>query len=109
MEGRSERLARNEALFREINERIEEVSRGVASGDSLEVLCECGRRECLQAIDISRAEYEVVRAAPDRFVVASGHAQAEIEHVVTSTDRFEVVEKVGDAGAIAEAADPRSH
>ena len=108
MDGRTERLGRNEALFREVNERIEEVSEGAGAANWLEFLCECGRRNCLQAVRMLRSEYEAVRAAPDRFLVAPGHGQSEIERLVLRSVRFHVVEKIGDAGALAEALDPRS-
>jgi hypothetical protein len=108
MERRSERLARNEALFREVNERIQEVSRRTGTGDGLELLCECGRRDCLQVIQIVPTEYETIRSKPDRFLVAPGHEHPEIERVVRRTEAFHVVEKVGEAGAVAEATDPRT-
>jgi hypothetical protein len=102
------RLARNEALFREVNERIADVSGSYGLGDELEFLCECGRQECFEALPVTRAVYEAVREKPDRFLVAPGHENPEIERVVEEHDRYYVVEKVGEAGAIAEEADPRS-
>lgn len=105
---REERLARNETLFREVNERIEDVSRGHDVDDNLEFLCECGRRECLEALGLSRAAYEAVRAHGDRFLVALGHEEPDVERVVEVYARYQIVEKTGKAGDIAEAADPRS-
>jgi hypothetical protein len=105
---RTEQLGRNEALFREVNERIEEVSGAAGTGDRLDFLCECGRRSCLEAVRMLRSEYEAVRAAPDRFVVALGHEHPEIERLVVRSDYFHVVEKIGDAGSVAEALDSRS-
>jgi hypothetical protein len=105
---RTERLRRNEALFREVNERIEELSGSDAADDRLEFLCECGRRSCLQAVRTSRREYEAVGAAPDRFLLAPGHEQPEIERLVIRSEHFYVVEKTGDSGAVAEAMDPRT-
>lgn len=95
-------------LFREVNERIEDVARLHGADDALDFLCECGRRDCLAAIGLSREEYESVRAEPDRFLVAPGHEEPDIERVVSETERFFVVEKTGEAGAFAEASDPRS-
>jgi hypothetical protein len=108
VERRSETLARNESLFREVNERIEEVSWNAGLGDRFEILCECGRRDCLEPLRVLRSEYESVRAEPDRFLVAPGHEHEDMERVVTRTDRFEIVEKLGRAAVVAAAADPRA-
>jgi hypothetical protein len=105
---RQTRLARNEALFREVNERIAEVSRSYGLGDSLEFLCECGDARCLEAIAVTRRDYERVRADFDRFLVAPGHENLEIERVVERNDGYLVVQKLGEAGEIAEDTDPRS-
>jgi hypothetical protein len=105
---REERFARNEALFREVNERIADVSNSYELDDSLEFLCECGSEGCLDAIPVVRAEYERVRSESDRFLVVDGHEHPEIEHVVERRDGYVVVEKVGKAGEIAEETDPRS-
>ena len=108
MNAREQRLARNEALFREVNERIADVSSSYELGDSLEFLCECGSQDCLDAISIVRADYEQVRSEPDRFVVVTGHEIPEIERVLERRDGYVVVTKIGEAGAIAEETDPRS-
>lgn len=108
MNAREERFARNEALFREVNERIADVSSSYELGDRLEFLCECGTDGCLDAISVVRADYERVRSEPDRFVVVTGHENLEIERVVERHDGFVVVQKVGEAGEIAEETDPRS-
>lgn len=106
--GREERLAQNEALFREVNERLEELGRrtGTAEG-GLDVVCECADEGCTVRIPLSVREYEQVRAHARCFVVRPGH-ETEIEHVVERTDRYVVVEKDGDAGEIAARSDPRS-
>jgi hypothetical protein len=105
---REQRLARNEALFREVNERIADVSSSYELGDSLEFLCECASQDCLDAIPIVRADYERVRSEPDRFLVMAGHENLEIERVLERRDGYVVVAKIGEAGAVAEATDPRS-
>jgi hypothetical protein len=44
-------------------------------------------------------EYEDVRAQPTHFLIIRGHIwHPELERVVRETERFEVVEKHGDAG-----------
>jgi hypothetical protein len=105
--GREERLAQNEVMFREVNERIREVSAHVGALDSgPEFLCECANEDCLERIRLSPAEYESLRSEPRRFVVLRGH-ETEIERVVADRGRYLIVEKLGEAGEIAERGDPR--
>lgn len=101
------RLARNEILFRETNEAIE---RGQWPGDPGKVVrfrCECSRRDCNQAIEVSLEQYERVRRFPRRFIVASGHEMPEIETVVGLASGCVIVEKQDAAGQTAAAANPR--
>ena len=39
---REERIARNEALFREVNEQIKDVNDDVPAGSEAGFVCECG-------------------------------------------------------------------
>ncbi|HEX2044788.1 MAG TPA: hypothetical protein VHF23_04065 [Gaiellaceae bacterium] len=108
MESRAERVAKNEALFREVNERIREVARPASPGEPSDFLCECGKRECTEPIGLTLAEYEEVRSDPTRFVVAPGHVVADVEDAIASTDRYAVVGKRSPAAVrIAEEHDPR--
>lgn len=102
MSEREKRLALNEALFREINERVEERV-GAASPEDrpLTILCECGRLECVERITLSLREYRAAHGHPAQFTVVPGHAAEDVEDVVVRTDRFEVVRKRGLAGEIA--------
>ena len=102
-----ERLAKNESFFRQVNERIKDVADGFQVAGSYEFLCECSDPGCTERIELSRADYEHVRAEPTRFVLARGHAAPEIEHVVEREDDHVVVEKVGLAGRVAAELDPR--
>jgi hypothetical protein len=99
---------RNEALFREVNERIEDVSTTLAPDDeSIEFLCECDDTDCLEKVSATRAEYEAIRALATQFVVLPGHEDPGVEHVVQQKERFLVVEKEGQAAREAEEDDPR--
>ena len=61
---REESLAKNEELFRKVNERIDNLSQAVAEDDSMmEYLCECDRSDCYDRVKATRSEYEAVRAA----------------------------------------------
>ena len=106
---RERRKGANEAWFREVNERLEDraVDKGPAS-DSFEIVCECAREECTQRIAISFADYEAVRGSATRFVVLNGHIDQSCERVVSSTPAYDVVEKFGDAGEVAQIENPRN-
>ena len=98
----------NEALFREINERIEAVGTTLAPDNvPLEFLCECDDTDCVEKVSVTRAEYEAIRALATHFVVLPGHEDPGIEQVVQHTERFLVVEKEGEAAREALADDPR--
>jgi hypothetical protein len=103
-----ERKAKNEALFRNINEGIAEAvehSRTVRSS-SVVFVCECANVSCTQALELTLDEYHRVRADATHFVVAPGHVDHDIENLVRDDERYLVVEKMGVAGAVAEATDP---
>jgi hypothetical protein len=110
MDPRHERLVRNETLFREVNERIEEVAtHSSASADHLyDFLCECSNADCTLLLHLTQPEYEQARNEPDTFVVAPGHELPEIERVVSRTERYQLVKKHGEAAEFAEERDPRS-
>lgn len=103
---REDRLARNEVLFREVNERIEEVAS--ADNGMFEFLCECGVAECTEVVRMTVAEYEAVRADSATFALVRGHEIEEIEDVVSTTDRFNVVRKHPGERDLARLTDPRS-
>jgi hypothetical protein len=99
---------RNQALFREVNERIAEVGDRVEL-DEAEFLCECADQECVTMVQLTRAQYEDVRASdPAHFFVAPGHQLPEIEDVVADRGHFLIVRKRGEANEVAVATDPRS-
>jgi hypothetical protein len=101
-------LAKNEALFRRVNERIEGISDEVPRAErTMDFLCECDRAGCFEKVTATRAEYEAVRAVSTHFLVHPGHVDPRVEHVALTTDRFVVVEKVGEAARDAVLEDPR--
>ena len=106
-------MARNEALFREINERVETVAesfdiRDEGESQRIGFVCECGNLDCLERIELTRAQYEAVRDDPRRFAVAHGHEDPDVAGVVERHERFVVVEKLDHAAEIAVEHDPRS-
>ena len=105
MDPRTERVGKNEAVFREVNERINDVTRE----DAAEYLCECGNATCTETIQMTVAEYEGVRADPTHFAVLPGHEIPDVEDVVARNERFLVVrKKAGAAAALATELDSRS-
>jgi hypothetical protein len=104
----TDRSVRNEWLFREVNERIAEVNEDFELEGRLEFLCECGRKECLETVGLSRAEYEGVRHDGTQFVLREGHQDETVERVVARGEGFVIVEKAGEAGEGSEEEDPRS-
>ena len=108
MDARARRVADNETLFREVNERIKEVNLEVAADEPSDFLCECGRVDCTRPVGLTLAEYEGVRGDPTHFAVAPGHEFPDIERVLSQNARFAVVEKVAPAAAkVAVERDPR--
>jgi hypothetical protein len=105
----SERAARNQSLYRSINEKIVELNQTFAEAgiaDS-EWICECADTDCAVRVAATLPEYEMVRSNPRTFIVARGHLYPEVERVLNQNDRYMIVEKIDDAGQIAETLDPR--
>ncbi|MGB8004224.1 MAG: hypothetical protein WCF27_08165 [Gaiellaceae bacterium] len=101
-EAQKKRLAMNEALFRDVNERIREISDTFGQKDATyDFLCECSDPSCAEKVVLTPEQYEHVRADSTRFVVAKGHAMPEIESVVAQAADHVVVEKEGTAADIA--------
>ena len=109
MEAREERLARNETLFRSVNENIEQSAvSGQIDDHVFEFFCECSNLDCTLLLPMTLSEYEEVRADPRQFLVAPGHELPEIEAVVASKSAYQVVLKVGEAAEFVAERDPRS-
>lgn len=108
MEGKKQqRAAANEATIREVNEGIE---RGQWPGDEATPVgfrCECARLGCNRLVELTVREYEEVRSHPRRFVVLPGHELTEVETVVATLPGYLIVEKLDQAGEVAEQTDPR--
>jgi hypothetical protein len=95
--GESElRRAKNETMFREVNERIVDVQ----DGNELEVLCECGDPECIESLRVTLAEYEAIRADPTAFVVVPGHENLDVDHIQREQPAFLIVTKQGVSGRV---------
>ena len=106
---REERIAKNESLFREVNERIEEAARRTALLDQeAGFVCECAEITCTERLPITLVDYEQARSDPTWFVVLPGHERPNVERIVERLGGCLIVEKLGEAGHEAEKLDPRS-
>jgi hypothetical protein len=106
---RAKKIGLNEALFREVNERIGEVNRTFAAVTGvMDVMCECGEAQCIERIAVEKGEYEAVRRNSAHFIVVPGHELLDVEYVVDEQPTYHVVQKrAGDPRLLAESTDPR--
>jgi hypothetical protein len=111
MDEATRRKAENEALFREVNERIEDLRHhfAVTTDDALSILCECDRIDCDDRLDVPPPAYERVRSDATCFFVAPGHENPAVEDVVDSAGDYLIVRKhPGEPAEFAVETDPRS-
>jgi hypothetical protein len=88
-----QRLARNQVIFREVNERLRDLVGTVPDG-VVEYICECSDVGCAAKIELKLLAYEAVRAQPKCFFIVPGHERLELERVVDRVDGYTVVEKI---------------
>jgi hypothetical protein len=101
-------IARTEALFREVNERIAESAERFEASEA-EFVCECGDPHCTTRIEASLDEYEEVRESATTFLLVPGHEDARIEAVVErQAGRAVVRKRHPDAVEVVERLDPRA-
>jgi hypothetical protein len=108
MSSRAERMARNEVASREFNEEIEEIYEGEPPSNRLDIVCECALKMCDRTIDITMAEYRLVRSDPRQFAIVPEHLIGEIERIISENDRFAIViKREGTPAEIAMEENPR--
>ncbi len=97
--GHARQVARNQAVFRAVNERIEATNQrfGIALKQT-DFVCECADQDCMERLTLTPGKYEEVRRVPTHFIVAAGHIDRGYERVVEQVDGYVVVEKFGEAG-----------
>jgi len=102
------RAARNQALFRSVNEQLRGMNEALSSVTGTSAIsCECADTDCIDTLELSPEEYEAIRAEPRQFAVLPGHVYPDVEDVVRESKGFVVVEKTAHAAAVAEVLDPR--
>jgi len=109
--GRQVRAAKNQSLFREVNERVNEIGQYPGSNSyTAAAICECANPECSEEISLTAEEYESLRAHSTCFAVAPSdeHVFADVERIVDKHENYWVVEKIEQAARVAEKLDPRT-
>ena len=105
-----ERIARNQATFREANERIHAAAGVYDVSMRVPFICECADPTCSEVVPLELREYEEVRSDPRRFLMVPGHEGASMGAaiVVEERSRYVIAEKTGHAAEVAEALDERT-
>jgi hypothetical protein len=108
MDERARRIGQNEALFREINQSLEELDdRFSDRNEELVIVCECGDERCIDRIGLPPEQYEELRSDARQFAVVPGHEAVDVETVTARREGYNVVRKrPGAPSAIAEATSP---
>jgi hypothetical protein len=108
MNERSLKIAKAEALYRDVNERIAETSKRFDS-DEAEFMCECGDPGCAERLEVPLDEYERIRSNATTFLLDPEHVEPEVERVVRERPGYAVVRKVDEAVAhMVRLLDPRA-
>lgn len=110
---RQARAAKNQSLFREINERVHKLEASfntVAPAATSDWFCECANESCFERIAVPHDQYDAIREDGARFLVApsNDHIWPDVERIVGGNDRYWIVEKMGEAERVAKGLDPRS-
>jgi hypothetical protein len=111
MDAPQRRKAANEAVFREVNERIEGLQRhfAISAHEPLYLVCECDRVDCTEGLQVDVEVYERIRADATCFLVLPGHEDPSVESIVDTGNGYLVVRKdPGEPSDVARASDPRS-
>jgi hypothetical protein len=103
MDERTRRIGENEALFREVNERVEGLNTSFATiTERMSIVCECAHIDCVALLSITLEDYRRLRSDSATFAVVPGHVIPDVESVVEERDGYQVIRK--HAGGPAELA-----
>ena len=88
----SERIALNEALFKEVNRNILKTS---AEGryEEAHFICECGELNCEAKISLPVETYRRIRQEKRLFFVKPGHEIPKAERVLEHHESYSLVQK----------------
>ena len=94
MDERTRRVGVNEAVFRAINERLEELNEAFATvTDTYDVVCECGDIGCVERFTMTPHEYRELRADPTLFAIRPDHEAPDTESVIADRGGYVIVRK----------------
>ena len=100
------RIAKTEASFRDVNERIVETAERIGASEA-EVVCECADPDCGERIAAPLEDYEETRADGAHFLVSPGHELNDHERVLKTRPGFRIIAKLSGLGAVARRLSPR--
>jgi hypothetical protein len=106
-DSREERLAKNEALFREGNERMAGWEERRVAETLERYLCECSDEDCREKVHLHKDEYEHIRSNSRWFVIVPGHEVPDVETVLERNEGWSIIEKDPKMDPLMEATDPR--
>jgi hypothetical protein len=104
---KEEHIAKTESLFRDVNERIAEVSDRFDSRDA-QLMCECADPDCTDRIEVPLQEYDELREDGTRFVIDPDHVEPTVEKIVARRRGYAIVQKIGRVAALARRLNPRA-
>ena len=80
----------NQLILREVNERVAEITVQQKESRS-EFVCECGRMDCDDHVDLELGEYQTIRASGEYFIATTGHCVEGVDRLAESRDGFDVL------------------
>jgi hypothetical protein len=109
-EEHARRAGLNEALFRQVNEQIQDLNRSFgADQETMSVVCECADGDCTERFDVPGPVYDSIRSDPLRYLVVPGHEVPDLERIVEHGTGYDVVEKrPGTPAEVSKETDPRT-
>jgi hypothetical protein len=82
----------SQVLYREVNQRIREVSESFEADENVEFLCECGHEDCMTTLELTRAQFDGLLRDPGHVLLAAEHgASADGARILAEYESFIVV------------------
>lgn len=102
-----ERKAKNEVLFKKINEKVRRAEEDMLSKKErksrlIDFVCECENMACIESIPLTLSQYTSLRKSKTQFFLRTGHQDPTIERVVKDMDYFLIVKKIGAGKKVAQ-------
>jgi hypothetical protein len=85
------RILETEEFYRQINDVIAKNGRR----DDKAYMCECANVYCNVSMDVSTEDIEVLHSVPGYYIILPGHEIPDVEHVVSTTEKYAIVVKDG--------------